>query len=229
VPGPVVFCIGLNRTGTTTFGDACRILGFTRLGWVKTPARFDSHFLLKAWERGDMEHLASVASEYQVLEDLPWPLVYPAMSEAFPDAKFALTRRTSVDVWLESQAKHTRGSYGMHRKIYGSSNAAEDPDLYRATYERHLREVREFFTGSDRFVELCWEDGDGWKELCAFLDVPVPDQPFPHSNPAGWKPPPPPPPPSMVKRAVLKVRRMATPAKDAGPPGASVKRSPGQG
>ena len=25
--------------------------------------------------------------------------------------------------------------------------------------------------------------GDGWKQLCGFLDLPVPPHPFPHINP----------------------------------------------
>jgi hypothetical protein len=29
---------------------------------------------------------------------------------------------------------------------------------------------------------LVWEAKDGWEPLCEFLDVPVPDEPFPHVN-----------------------------------------------
>ena len=208
VTAPLVFCVGLNRTGTTTFGDACQSLGFTRLGWVKTEENFFSHTLLRAWRKGDMAHLEKVASGYQVLEDLPWPLVYREMAEAFPDAKFVLTRRASVDQWLESQARHTsRGKgYGMHRKIYGALRVTDDPEAYRAFYERHLCEVRQYFAGTDRLTEVCWEDGDGWPELCEVLGVPIPEEPFPHSNPAGWKPPPPSLPPK-TKPVTRKLRR----------------------
>ena len=140
---PVAFCIGLNRTGTTTFGDACEALGFTRLGWTRLPDSLSSHDLMKAWSRGDIAQLVKVASGYEVLEDLPWPLVYRQMAETFPSAKFVLTRRSSVDQWLESQAKHTSEStYGMHAKIYGSESATRDPDLYRERYQSHLAEVR---------------------------------------------------------------------------------------
>ena len=55
---PRVFCIGLNRTGTTTLGDACQLLGYSRLGWERTEQSFFSHRLLKAWERGDTGYLA---------------------------------------------------------------------------------------------------------------------------------------------------------------------------
>ena len=29
---------------------------------------------------------------------------------------------------------------------------------------------------------LVWSASDGWEPLCEFLEVPVPDQPFPHLN-----------------------------------------------
>ena len=29
---------------------------------------------------------------------------------------------------------------------------------------------------------LVYELGSGWEPLCAFLGVPVPDQPYPHTN-----------------------------------------------
>jgi hypothetical protein len=198
----VLFCVGLNRTGTTTLGDACAILGMRRLGWVRSGGGQGSHFLLKDWWRGDIDHLIEVASGFDTLEDLPWPLVYAEMSTAFPDARFVLTRRRSTDVWLRSQINHVaeKGRYGMHRRIYGSSDPTADPQLYRAYYERHNDDVRTFFAGTDRLLEVCWEEKDGWPELCGFLGVPVPDVAFPHSNPTGWTPPPPP--PSRLKRAV---------------------------
>jgi Sulfotransferase domain len=184
---PAVFCIGLTRTGTTSFGDACEVLGFARRGWWNTRDRSDSHYLLRAWTTGHIAHLEKLAKRYDVLEDLPWPLVYKEMAEAFPDAKFALTLRSSTDVWLQSMIKHVAdiGGYGMYRKVYGSAEPAKDPEVFTEYYERHTSEVRSFFAGSDRLVELCWEQGDGWPEVCAFMDVPEPDAPFPHANPAG--------------------------------------------
>ena len=30
--------------------------------------------------------------------------------------------------------------------------------------------------------DLVYEAGSGWEPLCAFLDCPVPDEPYPHRN-----------------------------------------------
>jgi hypothetical protein len=43
--------------------------------------------------------------------------------------------------------------------------------------------VREYFRGRDSdFMEVCWEMGTGWEELCAFLKCDVPGGPVPHAN-----------------------------------------------
>ncbi len=93
----------------------------------------------------------------------------------------------------------------MYAKVFGSPLPNDAPDLWLAEYERHNEAVREFFAGTDRLLEVCWEEGDGWPQLCGFLGVPVPDVPFPHSNPAGTHAPSPRAP--WVKRKARKLRR----------------------
>lgn len=34
----------------------------------------------------------------------------------------------------------------------------------------------------DRLLVADWEQGHGWRELCGFLDVPMPVEDFPHLN-----------------------------------------------
>lgn len=58
----------------------------------------------------------------------------------------------------------------------------DDPVAVIASYERQLDEVRSA-APPGRLLE--WQPGDGWEPLCAALEVPVPDDPFPHENAAG--------------------------------------------
>lgn len=176
---PLAFGIGLPKTGTTSLGDAARILGLSRLGW-------HGDRLMRCWRDGDLATLRAAAESYEILEDLPWPLMYRELAELFPSARFILTRRSSTERWLHSQIHHTGQfpRFWVYEALYGASPAGSFPDLYRAAYERHNAEVRTFFAGSGRLLEVCWEEGDGWDELCPFLGVDVPrDTPFPHSNP----------------------------------------------
>ncbi len=179
--------VGLNKTGTTTFGDACEVLGLSRLGW-NTSEQFRSHELLKLWDEGDLDKLVDVANRFDALEGFPWSLIYPELAQIYPDAKFVLTRRATPEKWLASAIKHDSGSrgYGMHLKIFGSLHPTGEPDdPWLAKYRSHLADVREFFAGTERMVEVCWEEGDGWPQLCGLLGIAIPDSPFPHSNPAG--------------------------------------------
>ena len=48
-----------------------------------------------------------------------------------------------------------------------------------AAFERHIAEVKAYVP-AERL--LGWHPSDGWEPLCAFLEVPVPSEPFPHLN-----------------------------------------------
>jgi hypothetical protein len=50
-------------------------------------------------------------------------------------------------------------------------------------YEQHNRAVIEAVPASRLLV---YRPGDGWEPLCRFLDVPVPDEAFPHRNDTAW-------------------------------------------
>lgn len=51
------------------------------------------------------------------------------------------------------------------------------------TYLLHNKEVRDYFKDRpDDFLEVNWENGDGWELLCDFLGKEIPDRPFPHAN-----------------------------------------------
>ena len=46
-------------------------------------------------------------------------------------------------------------------------------------FEAHIAEVKQFVPAEKLLV---FSVKEGWQPLCAFLDVPVPDTPFPHVN-----------------------------------------------
>jgi hypothetical protein len=54
-----------------------------------------------------------------------------------------------------------------------------DRDHVMGVYTAHVKAVRATVPPERLLV---FEIGDGWGPLCAHLDVPVPDQPFPNSN-----------------------------------------------
>lgn len=183
-PQQKIFCIGMNKTGTTSIGDALSILGYRRFGWKPSI----SSGLTLRWHEGNIDKFVDISKEYDVFEDIPWPFVYKEMYDLYPNAKFILTERTTTESWLISIQKHiSRGQNWVgHYLIYGSYNPVSDASKYMARYVEHNKEVKDFFKDKPgALLEMCFERGDGWEKLCPFLGVDsLPSEAFPHSNQA---------------------------------------------
>ena len=183
---PKVFGLGLSKTGTTSLGDGLEMLGLSRMTWSRSSVE-----LVKAFEHGDMQRLFDVAYRYDALEDLPWSYAYRALDRHFPNARFILTRRKDVATWARSIHRQTLGKprnrFYANKATIGHHFFYENPQAFIEYYERHNREVASYFEdrhpSGGRFIEMCFEEGDGWGKLCGFLGLPKPDVAFPHSNP----------------------------------------------
>lgn len=172
-----VFGIGFHRTGTTTLNECLKSLGFSHKGYDLD--------LLRKVDRGELEEVRRVADRYECFDDWPWPLIFRSLDEWYPDAKFILTTRKSPEVWLDSVKRHakTTGPTESRQIIYGHPRVEGHEDVYLERYRRHNQEVREYFSDRpDDLLEICWETGSDWEDLCTFLDMEVPDRPLPHAN-----------------------------------------------
>jgi hypothetical protein len=62
---------------------------------------------------------------------------------------------------------------------------AANEDAYRAVYYQHIDQVRSHFASRPhKLLEVCWENGDGWQQICDFLQKEKPEQTFPKVNTA---------------------------------------------
>lgn len=174
---PKVFCIGFHKTGTTSVKDALKILDYRVAGPF---GRNDPNIATtaEATARG-------LVPQFDAFQDNPWPLIYRFLDREFPGSKFILTVRPT-EKWLGSVTEHfVEGTPPMREWIYGPGRASPigNEAAYVERYERHNREVLEYFGGrTNDFVAFNLSDGDGWEKLCAFLDHPVPARPFPWRN-----------------------------------------------
>jgi len=176
-----VFGIGFNRTGTSSLKLALRRLGYnvlTRNGpFVKRYGNEQAKWILN--------HI----DDWDGFQDWPWPMLYPELLDHFGDeARFILTRRSSPEKWVSSLKTHSERTNPVNhqRRImlgYDYPHGLEAEHI--ALYEAHLKQVRMHFkaAGKDHLlIELCWEEGDGWPELCGFLNEPLPEKAFPRAN-----------------------------------------------
>lgn len=176
-----VFCIGLNRTGTTTCGAAFRELGLKLWGWNSHSAEFTLR-----WHEGNFsQEMMNAVQNHDAFTDIPWCMLYQELDRIFPESVFVLTKRKSVEIWLRSIQKHIAKSPNWvgHYLIYGSYDPVEDAEFYIQKYNSHNENVEKYFSSRpEKLITLCWERGHAWYELCNFLNLPVPDIAFPHMN-----------------------------------------------
>lgn len=174
-----VFGIGLNKTGTSTLGACGAILGYRC-------SSCDRALLEDVVRRRDLARLRQVAAGHDLFEDWPWPLVYREMDALFPGSRFILTVRRSAEAWLDSLLRHSLRTHPWRhcRKLaYGYHFPHRHRQAFLDFYRRHNQAARDYFHGRPGdFLEVCWEDGDGWDKLCGFLQQPLPAAPFPHVN-----------------------------------------------
>lgn len=172
-----IFGIGLNKTGTTTLDKCGELLGYRVKGCDKG--------LLQDFRDGNFQRFDPVISRYDLFQDWPWPLMYRYLDETYPGSKFILTTRISDSAWLDSLKSHSMRTGLDHCRLlaYGYEYPQENETSHIDQYNSHNANVREYFSNrADDFLELCWERGDGWSELCSFLNKEIPNIPLPHAN-----------------------------------------------
>lgn len=207
---PKVFCLSMQRSGTTSFGDFCEDhLGMVRRGFY--------HSITNGWTRSwvarDYDKIfASVDFRTaEVFEDDPWwcPEFYKVLAPRFPQARFVLMTRDEA-AWFRSMLAHsggrTLGQTDLHAAIYGRQDefagllksgqpfrdvnwqglSLEGQEArYTAHYRRHADECRRYFAAQapERFLDLRLEDPDKFRKLAIFLGYPDRDYPDVHVNP----------------------------------------------
>lgn len=174
-----VFCIGFQKTGTSSMRDALRKLGYQVAGVYGRGLTVDQ---LRA---SYVEDGLTMAREYDAVEDMPWPLIFRQLDAAFPNSKFILTLR-DTGAWYRSIASH----FGtcpdpMQQLTYGDDAPAPvgHEERYRKVYNAHNVAVRQYFANRpDDLLVMELAKGDGWEKLGSFLDIPVPEGPFIRTN-----------------------------------------------
>lgn len=179
-PKNKVFGIGLNKTGTSTLKACLRKLGYKHQG-------HDWDLLRLYVKYKTYNELKTRIEKFDSFEDWPWPLIWKEVFYDYPSSKFILTTRKDIDTWFKSQCKHilrypeTKES---NKLVYGFEDPVTAEKHFKDFYCAYNEGVRRFFSKNapERLLEICWEDGDGWRKLCSYLEEPVPEYPIPHSN-----------------------------------------------
>lgn len=174
-----IFCIGFHKTATKSIAEALEVLGYKTFHWHED--------LAKKWYAGNIDYLLDFCKQYDAVSDNPFPLIFKELYKANPDGKFIFTYRSTPERWADSLIRHMAINNAgrkrfLSRVLYGddAADGSAKPEHYIKTYLKHMQLVKEFFKDKPNYLEMCFENGDGWLELCPFLGKSIPDKPFPH-------------------------------------------------
>jgi hypothetical protein len=184
-----VFGIGLGRTGTKSLTSALYHLG---INVVHYP---DDVITYQELSAGNYNF--SVLKTMDGITDVTVSMFYPHLDQLFPGSKFILTVRDK-DTWLKSLETHWRAypcfddslpdtpENRVHLAvrqllcvtIFGCYTFSRDRASY--VYDLHYKNVIDYFANRPNdllILDIC--AGQGWEQLCSFLDQEIPSIPFP--------------------------------------------------
>ena len=188
---------GFGRTGTMSLKKVLEMLG---LGPCYHMAELHEHpehlpHWVDAMKTGRADWDALFTGYNSAVD---WPVAYywRELAAHYPDAKVLLSVRPA-EAWVKSiratifPALRTvvdmppgpeRDRREMTYEIIARRTFGErfdDEDFLRAVYEANIEEVQRSIP-PERL--LTYDVEEGWTPLCAFLGVPVPEEPFPFTN-----------------------------------------------
>lgn len=163
-----VFCIGYNKTGTTSCGKAFELLGYYNCSFNKKVWR-------KWYAQGEIEKIIRFAAKFDSFDDLPWLKedMIPLLDKRFPNSKFIYLTRDEKS-WKKSY-------YNWTHKVTGTY---PDVDNGWQSYKNHEKFVLNYFKNMDsnKFLILSISEEESFKKLASFLGKETRICDFPHEN-----------------------------------------------
>ena len=194
---------GFGRTGTTSLKAALERLVGPCYHMMEVFPKPEHVAFWEAAHRGEPVEWEAVFGNYQAAVDWPTCTFYRELTQRYPEAKVVLSVR-DPDRWYESvlstiytvnkqrpPASWLFAAIPQVRRFVRMSDAViwqgtfggrfENKAHALRVYGAHIEEVKRTVPPEKLLV---FDVKEGWGPLCAFLEVPVPDEPFPHLNDA---------------------------------------------
>jgi len=203
-PAPKIFCVGRNKTGTTSLKKAFQDLGFHVGVQLDAELLYDKHYHTR-----DFAPLIDYCHSAQVFQDVPFscPFFHVALDQAFPGSKFILSVRDSAEQWYasitrfhaklwgtdgkpptalqlrEATYRHKGFPYNVVRLHGTTDEAPYDKATFIAHYERHNASVIDYFRyRPDDLLVINLAEPGSYRRFTDFIGVDSPFQDFPWEN-----------------------------------------------
>lgn len=185
---------GFGRTGTLSLKLALEQLGFGPCHHMKEVAPNPRQIDLWADAVAGKPDFHALFDGYVSTVDWPTAAFWPDVMKAFPNAKVILSTR-SAESWYDSISSTILAVLADRTKwpeparpwlnmvhdvvVTRSLGGRLDREGIIAAYEANEAAARAKVPSGKLLV---FEAKEGWAPLCAFLDCPVPDTPYPRTN-----------------------------------------------
>jgi hypothetical protein len=183
---------GQSRTGTLSLKFALEHLGFGPCCHAaELLSRLTEQFPLWMSVVQGAPDWDAVFEGFSSTVDFPTNKYWRELAAYYPDSKVILSTR-DAESWFDSLQRSVLSPEARDKSTQSPMIPMITQMLLDYPAERF--EDREFMLDHFRCWNaevisilpperlLVWQLGDGWEPLCAFLDVPVPAEPYPHIN-----------------------------------------------
>jgi hypothetical protein len=188
---------GFGRTGTLSLKGALEQLGFAKCYHMMEVSQHPDH--MQTWAQahnGKAIDWDQLFTGYEATVDWPSCNLWREQAAHYPQAKILLSLR-DPDAWYDS----------VMNTIYPSSSALIDSDddnlkafgtwvmdviwnyVFDGKMDDRQHVINQFNRHNQAVIDevpsdrlLVFDAKQGWQPLCEFLDVPVPDTEYPHTN-----------------------------------------------
>lgn len=198
-----IFCIGFNKTGSTSLITSINRLGF-KIGDMNK-----GELCLIDVIKGDLTSTFSLCESATAFKDIPFSLpgIWYELYKVYPTAKYILSERDSAEQWYSSITRfHTKAwsknkstptwkdlkestkvsykglGYDYIKYTFNTEGNPYDKTALIDVYNKHNHDVKEFFKNSKNFLTINVSRNDDYLRLCNFLNVKPLDRKFPHKK-----------------------------------------------
>lgn len=187
-----IFCIGRNKTGTTSIGAALSSLGFDLC------SQDAAELLMEDWAVRDFRRIVKLCESADAFQDVPFSLdyTYQILDYQLPNSKFILTVRDNSEIWFRSLVNYhtklvnkgrlptvedlkecnyrTKGwLWRQQQLVYGANEKTlYDMNLYTSHYLKYNRRVIEYFKyRPECLLVINLNSPDSSKDLLKFINI----------------------------------------------------------
>ena len=183
------FCIGFNKTGTTSIGRTLELLLNTK---KSSQLLFEKN--INYYYKNDFNNIIKLCENETIFQDIPFslPETYKYLDKYFNNAKFILTIRNNSEEWYNSLLNFHKKIFYKKKKITKSLVKSikkydiykfikyiyktDDDDLYnkekiKKIYENYNNDIIEYFKNTDKLIVINLSIDNDFNRLLNFLNI----------------------------------------------------------